>query len=1304
MKNLIITIFYFTILTPLVASNPIESKRELSTKASNYKQSCAISTDQAELDINNVRARLQVGGDMWWDGQFGRYIIPKVEPGQEEVSSIFAGGVWIGGVDPQGNLKVSAQAYGRASGRSDYWPGPLTESGATDAETCNNWDNIFTVKGEDIDLHLIQYRQAMDQGITYDESLIPESIKSWPALGNEFFSSIMGFDLPNAPQGLAPFWDGNGNNIYDPQFGDYPILTIRGCTQPEYADEMSFWIFNDLGNEQTESGGEAIGMEIQAMAFAFESNDELNDMTYYRYKLVNRASETTSDTYFGIWTDPDLGCGEDDYVGCDTTRSLMYVYNQDEIDGSTGDDCSGFVPTYKDKVPYFGIDYFRGPLAPKVIDENGDLICPDPGSPFDTIIELGMANFIYTLQPGESGDSRMAFPTTELEYYHYLSGRWRNGDPLTIGGFGIDGTEKTNFAFHDEPNEEGWSMCQEDLTIGNITAIQSTGPFLLNPGQVNELIIGVPWVPEVNYPCPDMGRLFKADDLAQGLFNSCFSRLEGPDAPDVEFISQDRKLVGILSNDRITSNNRFESFSEIDPLAPPSLSNMDASYKFEGYVVYQLRDQGITSTGLDDPEKARIVFQADRKNNAEDIFNWIQEINPTTGSTLFEPILEVEGENEGIRKTFYITEDLFTGESLINGETYYYMAIAYAFNEYQPFDPLLETGQLTPYLAGVRNIRRYSAVPNAGSNENCDALQSVSVTRLDGQGAGNNFLSISKEERERILFEQEDQVPSAYAGPIEYETSGAPIEVKILDVNNISDGRYILRFDQEEEELENGRSGWELFDANDNQSLGRATQNLDVINEQLFTDVGISVRLGQTPDAGDRADNTNGAIGQTIDYADSALEWLTPVLDNASFPEVLANYDLNYLATEPGGISAALDPQEAYTNQGSGHFAPYTLMDWSIKPNVYATPAWLFTQSNLVQTFNSLEMLNNVDIVYTNDKSKWSRCVVIETGNRYFTDAGFELDDGKSNFQVVDRPSVGKEDNDADGRPDEDGSGIGFAWFPGYAIDVETGTRLNIFFGENSVFGDNAIDPDALSALNGSDMMFNPSPQAGISPDMGGYGNPANLILGGMHYVYVTRQAYDGCEYINQKLREVTTFFRVDAVQLITWAGIGLGAPDVPMLSYSEGLIPTETVVKLRVDNPYATALGEGDNSDFPSYEFNIECRESTSTSNQNMLDERLEMISIYPNPYAGSLESNSSAGAVSIANLPSDSRIAIYSLDGMLVRQFETGKDLGVETKSTLEWDAKSGNGTLLPSGAYFIQVNVDGVGQKTLKWINMR
>ena len=91
--------------------------------------SCAPATKQIDQEINNVRARLLNGGDVWWDLTRGRYIVPKIEAGSGklEVSSIFAGGVWVGGYDPAGALKFMGQTYRRAT-QNDCWPGPLMES------------------------------------------------------------------------------------------------------------------------------------------------------------------------------------------------------------------------------------------------------------------------------------------------------------------------------------------------------------------------------------------------------------------------------------------------------------------------------------------------------------------------------------------------------------------------------------------------------------------------------------------------------------------------------------------------------------------------------------------------------------------------------------------------------------------------------------------------------------------------------------------------------------------------------------------------------------------------------------------------------------------------------------------------------------------------------------------------------------------------------------------------------------------------------------------------------------------------
>ncbi len=52
---------------------------------------CLSSSSRSELDINNVRAMVLNGGDMWWDLNNPQYEVPKVtEPNQPRRHSIFA--------------------------------------------------------------------------------------------------------------------------------------------------------------------------------------------------------------------------------------------------------------------------------------------------------------------------------------------------------------------------------------------------------------------------------------------------------------------------------------------------------------------------------------------------------------------------------------------------------------------------------------------------------------------------------------------------------------------------------------------------------------------------------------------------------------------------------------------------------------------------------------------------------------------------------------------------------------------------------------------------------------------------------------------------------------------------------------------------------------------------------------------------------------------------------------------------------------------------------------------------------------
>ncbi len=77
-------------------------------------------------------------------------------------------------------------------------------------------------------------------------------------------------------------------------------------------------------------------------------------MTFYRYRVANnKSSIVLNNTYMAQWVDADLGAYDDDFVGCDTSRSLGICYNGDAVDGPTS-------PNYSsDNPPIVGIDFFE---------------------------------------------------------------------------------------------------------------------------------------------------------------------------------------------------------------------------------------------------------------------------------------------------------------------------------------------------------------------------------------------------------------------------------------------------------------------------------------------------------------------------------------------------------------------------------------------------------------------------------------------------------------------------------------------------------------------------------------------------------------------------------------------------------------------------------------------------------------------------------------------------------------------------------------------------------------------------------
>lgn len=1327
-----------------VSYNGLETPSNPSTTLA---YNCAPGTSQTLLDINNVKTTILNGGDMWWNLSDGKYEIPK----GSGKHSLFAGALWIGGYDESGNLKVAAQTY-RQTG-NDFWPGPLDNArldasennnsnyGTTDASICAEYDKHYVILRSDVE-EFVAYMQSDDPSGEYPDYTIPQSILNYPAnritddLSDAYQGAdeVVGSNPYYALETLAPYRDVNNDGQYDPFAGDYPEYNIDGalnCKDDEmlFGDQTLWWVYNDNGNAHTESGSTtSIGLEIQAQAFSFATNDEINNMTFYNYKLINRSHKTLNDTYFGVWVDPDLGEYNDDYVGCDVARGLGYCYNGDEEDeGAAG---------YGANPPAIGVDFFRGPLADPVYDNNDSLL--NQGE------QLMMTKFMYY----DNDFTDHGNPSTAEHFYNYLLGKWKDGQPMTYGDQGYTAANPLcNYMFpgDTDPAFEGNPWTEQ--IAGNDAAdrrfVQSAGAFTLEPGAVNTITTGVVWArASEGGAWASVEKMRIADDKAQTLFDVCFEVLNGPDAPDLSIQELSNELIITLSNPA-SSNNFLEAYNEADPVNIIGSYDEEGNepyrdaYIFEGYQVFQLADETVTATDIYDIDKARLVFQCDKENYRNTISQWEITTEPygeyvTDGGAVVhvdfpaisdlvnyeynqdlganEPKdMTLSAANEGISHSFSFTQDLFAkgDRALVNNKTYYFTVVAYAYNEYisykqdqapdvsNPYAPSY-LGQKTPYLPGRKRIKQYSAIPHIPAAEQEGTIQNSEygtlpeITRIEGTGNGGLELNFTEETKSKIISEY-------CADEVTYALNGGPVMVKVVDPLSVPDNhQFSLLFDGVDE-----MATWVLVNETTGDSIFSET-TITIKNEQIISDWGISVTVLDAVNPGDAGNGTNGLLSVNLNK-ESTTTWLNYVRDE----DILLKQDeKEYFVAPTNWIRAGieetdngLDDDEAFETILNGAWTPYkmagaTTSDATIVNDFNHTPVW----NSTVLGLNKFNNLASVDIVFTSDTSLWTRVPVLETGNTVVDDRRLDI---KSN------PSVDKE-----GNPDNSGT-TGFSWFPGYALDLESGTRLNMMFGEASELDTaNAAYDSLIGHHNGDDMIWNPTStveygnaiQSYFYEQNTGEELPYYAIFGGRHYVYVMSSAYAGDDAMEnphytdfQSITNATK--KRNVMKYITWVSI-------PLLTENETLLDGDVEINIRVSKSYENYANEGTNCEpvelkndgNPYYTFNTD-EIGVILEDKTTAENALDLIKIVPNPYYGTsnYEKGQIDNTVKITNLPKICTVSIYNVSGTLVRRVHLDSE---ENVKGWDWDLKNNDNVSIASGVYIIHVDAGEFGETVLKW----
>ena len=608
--------------------------------------SCTLGVARRDLDVGNVRASLFNTGSLFFGASTdaAQYVVPAGSGN----SPIYASGLWIGGT-VGGEVRTAGATYWRF----EFWPGPLDAATGrpVNPTDCQPYDRIYKVGVTDIATYEATEQAAPD-------------LAEWPA--------ALGAPVIAAPDnGTDDDNDGltdEGTNSLDDD-GDGTIderdeqerrtdgsYDLAGGDRPDLiGDQALWWVMNDVGNVHVRSQTAPLGVEVQVQAWAFARADALGDATFYRYRVINKSGADIENTYVTVFSDPDLGYAGDDLVGIDTTLSLAFTYNADEIDDLNDPNGYGSPP------PAVGYDFFQGPII------NGDT--------------LGATTFMYFVN---GAPAPRLDPANGVELYNVQQGRWTDGTPMTTGGNGYQTSgPETVFAFPGDPvTDQFWS---EENSDGSGTQIPgedrrltvSTGPFTLGDGDSQDIVFGLVFA-SGSGRLSSISALRAADQLAQAAYDADFELASPPpppplcnvDSPNPELRPGSGRCAEVIeTNGAITllwgypSNQNILAFRELDRLIAND-PTVEPNYEFEGFNIYRYPDARFRN---EDRER---VATFDVDNGVGQIIDL--RLDPATGAIV--PFIAARGTDSGVQFTYNVT-------GLTNYTDVYYGITAYSYND-----------------------------------------------------------------------------------------------------------------------------------------------------------------------------------------------------------------------------------------------------------------------------------------------------------------------------------------------------------------------------------------------------------------------------------------------------------------------------------------------------------------------------------------------------------------------------------------------------------------------------------------------
>ncbi len=481
----------------------------------------------------------------------------------------------------------------------------------------------------------------------------------------------------------APYYERNGIPGYQPS-PDGTTDSLSDEPGLAGADQVLWFVVNDLNQSAVASlyGSRPIGIEEQVTCWAFNRADDLNNVTYERYRLLYKGTATTpanatiDSMYITKWSDVDLGSFNDDLAGSDKERQLGYVYNAGPVDAEFAK--VGLPP------PAVGYDLHQGPRVPAAGAEAYWDLKKVAG-----YRNLPLSSFTYFTEASRIADYDVGTYTGTLEWYNMMHG-WQPkplSPPVCLTDPTTGNCEPIE-VWGDPVTYRGWVDGREDA-LGDRRIALSTGPFSLALGDSQEVVIGL--VGGAGKDNRDaVTALKRVDDAAQDAFNLNFELPKTVPEPALRSVELDKKFIFDWESDTSETRNIEQYDSK--------------GYRFETYVLYQLP----TKTSLRQDWVALPPFD------------------------LTQP------------RFLSVTSDYLRNKPLVNGQKYYYVLSAVMYNQDPTFgqnrieSPAI-VRELTPHSPNPGVVYPYStadvisgAVNISGNNEATVSVSYFNPAMPDG--------------------------------------------------------------------------------------------------------------------------------------------------------------------------------------------------------------------------------------------------------------------------------------------------------------------------------------------------------------------------------------------------------------------------------------------------------------------------------------------------------------------------------------------------------------------------------------------